>query len=111
MKGDELYLKHILEAIGTISRYISVGREQFMAESHWQDATVRQLEILGEATKKLSDTLRKRHPDIPWRRIAGLRDVLIHRYMGVDIESVWEVAQKDLPELRRKLEAIAKGLP
>jgi uncharacterized protein with HEPN domain len=110
MKGDELYLKHILDAIDTINRYISVGYIQFMAESHWQDATIRQLEILGEATKKISESLRKRHPEIPWRRISGLRDVLIHRYMGVDLDSVWEVAQKVLPELRRKIEAIAKEI-
>ncbi|MGD0540361.1 MAG: DUF86 domain-containing protein [Tepidisphaeraceae bacterium] len=111
MKGDALYLNHILDAIDTINRYISVGQKQFMAESHWQDATVRQLEIIGEATKKLSEPLRKRYPDIPWRRIAGLRDVLIHRYMGVDLDSVWEVAHKDLPELRRKIEDIAREMP
>jgi uncharacterized protein with HEPN domain len=111
MKGDKLYLKHNLDAIDTINRYISVGHKQFMAESHWQDATVRQLEILGEATKKLSETFRKQHPDIPCRRIAGLRDILIHRYMGVDLESVWEVAQKDLPELRKKIEVIIKEMP
>jgi uncharacterized protein with HEPN domain len=70
-----------------------------MDQSHWQDATVRQLEIIGEATKRLSPELRSRYSDVPWRRIAGLRDVLIHDYMGVDLDAVWQVTQKDLPAL------------
>ena len=71
MKGDQVYLKHILDAIGKIEAYVSVGRADFMAASHWQDATIRQLEIIGEATKRLSQNLRSRHDEIPWRRIAG----------------------------------------
>jgi uncharacterized protein with HEPN domain len=97
MKDDQLYLMHILDAIEKIERYISVGRTDFMSTSHWQDATIRQLEIIGEATKNLSSTLRSRYPHIPWRRIAGLRDVLIHNYMGVDLVTVWEITQKDMP--------------
>jgi uncharacterized protein with HEPN domain len=75
MKGDHLYLRHILDAIGRIESYISVGRNVFMATTHWQDAVIRQLEIIGEATKRLSQDLRSRHHEIPWCRIAGLRDV------------------------------------
>ncbi len=62
-----------------------------MAESQWQDATIRQLEVIGEATKQLSDELRSKYRDTPWRRIAGFRDVLIHNYMGVDLNAVWGV--------------------
>lgn len=87
MKGDRLYLKHILDAIEKVDSYTSVGRQTFITTSHWQDAVIRQLEIVGEATKRLSKQLCSRHPDIPWRRIAGLRDVLIHDYMGVDINA------------------------
>jgi uncharacterized protein with HEPN domain len=89
---------------------VSVGYEQFMAHSHWQDATMRQLEIIGEATKRLSEETRSKHPDVPWRRIAGLRDVLTHDYMGVDLEAVWEVTQRDLPELEAKIRVILKEL-
>jgi uncharacterized protein with HEPN domain len=75
MKSDQLYLKHILEAIEKIESYISVGRDVFMIATHWQDAVIRQLDIIGEATKRLSQDLRSRHREIPWRRIAGLREV------------------------------------
>lgn len=110
MKGDRLYLKHIVDAIEKVDSYISVGRQTFITTSHWQDAVIRQLEIIGEATKRLSKQLCSRHPDIPWRRIAGLRDVLIHDYMGVDINAVWEITQKEVPVLKRRIETILKEL-
>ena len=78
MKRDIVYLKHIQEAITRIESYVSVGRTVFMTTSHWQDAVIRQLEIIGEAAKKISEELRTKHVDIPWRRISGMRDVLIH---------------------------------
>ena len=106
MKGDCLYLHHILDAIHKVEEYVSVGRQAFMSSSHWQDAVIRQLEIIGEATKRLSTKLCSKHPDIPWPRIAGLRDVLIHDYMGVDINAVWEITQQNLPVLKTRVEAI-----
>ena len=110
MKGDQLYLKHILDAIDKVGTYIAVGHEVFIASSHWQDAVIRQLEIIGEATKRLSKQFCSRHSDVPWRRIAGLRDVLIHDYMGVDINAVWEITQKNLPPLRLRVESILREL-
>ena len=77
MKGDQLHLRHLLEAIEKIESYISVGRDIFMTTTHWQDAVIRQLEIIGEATKRLSQDPRSEHHEISWRR-AGLSDVLIH---------------------------------
>lgn len=103
MKGDEIYLKHILDAIDKIETYVSVGYETFVSTSHWHDAVIRQLEIVGEATKRLSPDLRFQYPETPWRRIAGLRDVLIHNYMGVDLDAVWEITQKDLPALKNNI--------
>lgn len=100
MSRDELYLRHVLDAIEKIERYVTVGRAEFMAESHWQDAVIRQLEIIGEAVKRLSSATTARRPDIPWRRISGMRDVLIHDYMGVDLRAVWRVTQHDLAQLR-----------
>lgn len=77
-----------------------------MAQSHWQDAIIRQLEIIGEATKRLSPSLRENTPEIPWRRICGLRDVLIHNYMGVDIEAVWSIVEVNIPPLKVTVEAL-----
>ena len=88
MSSDRVYLQHILDAIEKITSYISVGRDVFLTTSHWQDAVIRQLEIIGEATKRLSEDLRSKYDQVPWRRIAGLRDVLIHGYMGVDLAAV-----------------------
>ena len=110
MKGDRLYLTHILDAIGRVETYISVGHDVFVSVSHWQDAVIRQLEIIGEATKRLSKQLCSQHPEVPWRRIAGLRDVLIHDYMGVDIKAVWEVTQKDLPGLKKGIQEILHAM-
>ncbi len=104
MNRDGLYLRHMLDAIEKIESYIAVGRETFLSTSHWHDAVIRQLEILGEATKRLSEPLRDQYDEIPWRRIAGLRDVLIHNYMGVDLEAVWEMTQRQLPDLKQTIE-------
>ena len=106
MNRDALYLRHVLDAIGKIERYVEVGYEEFMAASHWQDAVIRQLEIIGEAVKRISPALLGSRPDIPWRRIAGMRDVLIHDYMGVDLEAVWRVTQQELASLRQAVEAL-----
>ena len=73
-----------------------------------QDAVVRNLEVIGEATKRLSAELRDKHPSLPWRQIAGLRDVLIHDYGNVDIEEVWAIVKKDLPDLKQQVDEILK---
>ena len=110
MNRDQLYLKHILNAIEQINDYVSVGYDDFMSHSHWHDAVIRQLEIIGEATKHISTKLRVLNPEIPWRRIAGLRDILIHDYMGVDLEAVWHITQKDIPELQKHIQAILEDV-
>lgn len=106
MKDDRVYLRHILDAIGKIESYVAVGRDAFMAASYWQDAVIRQLEIIGEATRRLSPDFRSRHTEVPWRRMAGLRDILIHDYMGVRLPAVWEVTQTDLPVLKSEVQRI-----
>lgn len=100
MNRDRSYLLHIRDAIARIEQYAGHGREAFLGEPHWQDAIIRQLEIVGEATKHLSRDFRDGHPGIPWQRIGGPRDVLIHDYMGVDLETVWEIVRQRLPELK-----------
>ncbi len=110
MKNDRVYLTHIMDAIGQVETYVSVGRDEFMSTPHWQDAVIRQLEIIGEATKNLTRQLRDEYGDVPWRRFAGLRDVLIHNYMGVDLVAVWGITQRDLPVLKEYVQTILKGL-
>ena len=78
----------------------------FFATPSLQDAVVRQLEIIGEATKRLSADLRAAHPEVPWRPMAGLRDVLIHDYMGVDFAVVWGIVEHHLPQMKRGVAAI-----
>lgn len=106
MSRDEVYLRHILDAIRRIETYIADGRDLFFDDSMRQDAVVRQLEVIGEAVKQVSAEVRAQRPEIPWRDIAGMRDVLIHAYFSVDLEQVWEVTQADLRQLRRAVEEI-----
>jgi uncharacterized protein with HEPN domain len=109
LTGDDGYLRHILDALERIERYTSGGRDRFLSETHWQDATIRQLEIVGEAVKRLSAETRDRMPDVPWKDIAGMRDFLIHDYFGVDLETVWATSQVDVPALRRAVEELLGG--
>jgi len=110
MNRDALYLRHILEAIQKVETYTAAGRQAFMDGSHWQDATIRQLEIIGEATKQLSRELRALNMNVPWRRMAGLRDVLIHEYFGVDLTAVWQLTLREIPVLRKRIEIILQTL-
>ena len=110
MSRETVYLRHILDAIAKVESYVALGREVFLAESHWHDATIRQLEIIGEATKRLSDELRSRYPGVPWRRIAGLRDVLIHNYMAVDLPAVWEITQQHVPILKAEVQRMLQEM-
>jgi len=103
MKSDKLYLQHILECIMKIEEYTLEGKHTFYESTMIQDAVIRNLEIIGEATKQISDTLKEQYPNIPWREMAGLRDVLIHHYFGVDLDIVWNVVEQELPELKVSL--------
>jgi len=105
-KDDRLYLVHISERITRIEEYTRDGRAAFFASPMQQDAVVRNFEIVGEAAKRISEGLKQRHPQIPWRRIAGLRDVLIHQYMGVDLNEVWRIVEQDLPTLKTQIAAL-----
>ena len=88
MKRDSAYLSHIRDATRRIQEYTHGGQVAFMGSTLIQDAVIRNLEIIGEATKALSPEFRDKHPGIPWSSMAGMRDVLIHGYMGVDLKIV-----------------------
>ncbi|MEQ1856729.1 MAG: DUF86 domain-containing protein [Longimicrobiales bacterium] len=107
-----LYLTHILESADLIESYVhGLTLEMFRRDQQRQDAVIRRIEIMGEAVKNLPPDLRDSHPNVPWRRIAGMRDKVIHGYIFVDVELVWAVATATLPQLRVEVRAILDGLP
>lgn len=109
IKEDGIYLEHILTALKRISEYIN-GRDEeaFLKDSLVQDAVIRQFEVIGEATKRLSLAFREKYNTIPWKDMAGMRDVLIHDYIDVDVFMVWKTAKTDVPLLERQIEELPK---
>ena len=106
---DTVYLKHILEAIEKIERYtIAVKLNEFLADTLIQDGTVRQIEIIGEAAKKILDKIKNKNSEIPWKKIVGMRDKLIHGYFGVDLDAVWKTIKEDIPTLKINVNALLK---
>ena len=105
IKDDNAYIEHINLCINKINMYIDgITKQEFLKNELIQDAVIRNIEIIGEATKSLSNEYKKKNDNIPWKEMAGMRDKLIHHYMGVDIEVVWETINIDLKELQKMLE-------
>lgn len=102
--NPEVYLQDIVDSIEHIQNYLEETAEQdFYENVEKQDAVLRRLEIIGEAVKNLPAETRTNYPDVPWRKIAGIRDVIIHAYSGVKISMIWVVTQDDLPELKDRV--------
>ena len=108
-RDDTVYLQHILDAISRIESYMQgVSEEAFQANPLVQDGVIRQLGIIGEAVRQLSRSVRERYPNVAWQDIAGMRNKLIHNYLGVDLEIVWQTVKEDLPELNKEIQAILR---
>jgi uncharacterized protein with HEPN domain len=110
VKDDRVYLWHIRDCIDRILDYTRDGRDAFLGDTKTQDAVIRNLEIIGEAVKNISGELKNVYTDIPWQRIAGMRDRMIHEYFGVNLQIVWERVEQDVPDLKQKVQAILKAL-
>jgi uncharacterized protein with HEPN domain len=108
---DAVYLQHILDAIERVQVYlIGIDEERFWDEPMIQDAVIRQLEIIGEATRHVSDETQARGPKIPWQDMSGMRNKLIHGYFGVDLGTVWLTAVEDVPKLAPEVERLLEEL-
>ena len=111
MTKDRVYLKHILDAISDIEQFtLGISQEDFFNNREKQYAVLRALEIIGEATKNLSSQLKTEYSDVNWKKIAGMRDKLIHAYFGVNLPLVWETVKTDLPQLKKQTLLPLKGL-
>ena len=110
-KDDTVYLRHILDAIQQIRDYVQdVPAEQFLRDRLLQDGVVRQLEIIGEASRNLSAKFRQTYVEVPWSQIIALRNRIIHAYFDVDLRVVWEIVQGDLPSLKQQVERILEEM-
>ena len=106
-KDITVFLKHIIESTELIEKYLDKkSLKDFLASSQAQDSVIRRLEIIGEAVKNIPEDFRKSYPDLPWRKIAGLRDILIHQYFGIDLELTWEAAKQNMPELKTEIKNV-----
>lgn len=105
----KVYLEDILEAIGRIRTYTAgLSADSFAADNKTLDAVLRNLEVIGEAVKCIPDEVRLQHLHVEWKKMAGLRDILIHHYFGIDAEIIWDVVQNKLPELERQIRDAVK---
>jgi uncharacterized protein with HEPN domain len=103
-RDSKVYLEDILEATRKITAYTgSLSKAAFLEDEKTIDAVVRNLEVIGEAVKKLPEDLRAQHSAVEWKKIAGLRDILIHEYFGLDAEIVWDIVQTKVPALDREV--------
>lgn len=108
MKKDyKIYLKDILDSINKIQSYVGdISEEEFLENTEIQDAVIRRFEIIGEASKNIPEEFRNNHPNILWRKMSGMRDVLIHNYQDVDIKIVWDTINTKISEIEEQIEGL-----
>lgn len=108
--GDKIRILHILDAITEIEDYLEgIDYQLFLENSEKRFATIKQIKIIGEASIALSDELKEKHSEIPWKSIKGFRNISVHKYFGVDFRLVWEIATADLPLLKLQIMEINNG--
>ncbi len=108
-KNPKIFLEDILESIERIEQYTkNKTKTKFLDDYEKQDAIMKRLEIIGEAVKNIPTGVKKKYPEIPWKDMAGMRDVLIHEYFGVRMERVWDTAKNDIPKLKKQILGLLK---
>ena len=110
MDSDRVFLEHIRECIERIREYTGGDRATFYASRLVQDAVARNLQTLAESTQRLSAAIKSTEKDLPWQAIAGFRNVLVHGYLGIDLDAVWSVVDRDLPELATAVGRMARSV-
>ena len=106
-KDPKIFLEHILQCIERIEEYVEgITKKQFLDSVQLQDSVIRRIEIMGEAVKNIPKQVKDRYPDIAWKEIAGMRDILIHEYFGVDLGLTWKVATKDVRRLKNRISKV-----
>ncbi|MDP3741800.1 MAG: DUF86 domain-containing protein [Candidatus Micrarchaeota archaeon] len=109
-KNPSLYLGHILEAVKKISRYTSgIDEEEFLENELVKDGVTCNIQIIGEAIKNLPPEFKEKHPEVPWKDIAGMRDRIVHFYFGIDYQIMWATVKEDIPELQQQIKKLLKG--
>jgi len=109
MKDDKLYLIHIIECIEHIESYTeNVDKKTFISTPIIQDAVIRNLQTMAESTQRLSERTKQMQAGIDWNRISGFRNVLVHDYLGVDLERIWNIVEKEIPPLKNAIQAMMK---
>ncbi|HEY3323191.1 MAG TPA: DUF86 domain-containing protein [Planctomycetota bacterium] len=111
MRSDRAFLEDIIEAIARIEKYASKGRAAFDTDELIQNWMVHHIQIIGEATGKISDALKAQHPEVPWAVIKAMRNVLVHFYFGINLEKVWKTVVEDLPVLKAQINAVVLTMP
>ncbi|MCW1294633.1 MAG: DUF86 domain-containing protein [Candidatus Parvarchaeota archaeon] len=106
-KDDIEYIKHIINAIQLIKQYTKdLQKDEFTKNNEKQDAVIRELAVIGEASKNISDSFKVKNNFIEWKKLAGVRDIVVHQYFNIDLDIIWDIIKYDLPELKKKLETI-----
>jgi uncharacterized protein with HEPN domain len=103
MKDDRLYLVHIQDCIDHILQFTSDGKDVFLADRKTQDAVLRNLHTLSESIQRISTDTKLKYPEVPWREISGFRNVVVHDYLGIELERIWDIVQRDLPILKNQI--------
>ena len=106
MTDDRIYLTHILQCVARIEEYVAGGQESFIDSTLIQDAVMRNFQTMGESARRISESTKTEHTEVNWRGIIGFRNLIVHDYLDISLDEVWEVIDNDLPVLKNQVEAL-----